>query len=89
MLHHVCDMVCEENKCGPIRTCKCRDTNWLNYMFSINYVKVSLISLRNCCVTGKQWVIYCEIRVDNAAVWLQWDSNPQPISLKMKTGQFG
>ena len=43
MLHHVCGVSYDENLCGPIRTCKCRSTNWLiNYMFNeysilINY----------------------------------------------------
>ena len=33
MLHHVCDVAYDENMCGPIRTRKCRSTNWLiNYM---------------------------------------------------------
>ena len=34
MLHHVCDVAYDENMCGPIRTRKCRSTNWLiNYMY--------------------------------------------------------
>ena len=33
MLHHACDAAYDENICGPIRTRKCRSTNWLiNYM---------------------------------------------------------
>ena len=36
-LHHVCDMACDENLYGPIRTCKCRSPNWLiNYMLNGN-----------------------------------------------------
>ena len=27
MLHHVCDLDCDENMRGPIRTCKCRSIN--------------------------------------------------------------
>ena len=27
MLHHVCDVVYDKNRCGPIRTRKCRGTN--------------------------------------------------------------
>ena len=27
MLHHVCDVACDENMCGPIRTRKCRRKN--------------------------------------------------------------
>ena len=27
--HHVCDVAYEENICGPIRTRKCKSTNWL------------------------------------------------------------
>ena len=29
MLHHVCDLAYDRNMCGPIRTQKCRNTNWL------------------------------------------------------------
>ena len=29
MLHHICDIAYGENMCGPIRTCKCRNTNLL------------------------------------------------------------
>ena len=33
MLHHICDVAYDENRFGPIRTCKCRGTNGLiNYM---------------------------------------------------------
>ena len=35
MLHHVCDVAYGENMCEPIKTRKCRNTNWLiNYMHS-------------------------------------------------------
>ena len=37
MLHHICDMACDKNMCGPIRTCKCRSPTWLiNYMLNGN-----------------------------------------------------
>ena len=35
MLRHVCDIACDENMCGPIRTSKCRSTNWLNNYMDI------------------------------------------------------
>ena len=42
MLHHVCYVAYDKNMCGPIRTRKCRSTNWLiNYMLvSINVILV-------------------------------------------------
>ena len=27
MLHHVCDVAYDEDRCGPMRTRKCRSTN--------------------------------------------------------------
>ena len=37
MLCHLCDVIFDENRCGPIRTCKRRDTDWLiNYMRWVN-----------------------------------------------------
>ena len=33
MLHHICDVVYDENMCESIRTCKCSSTIWL-----INYI---------------------------------------------------
>ena len=38
-LHHVCDVAFDENMCVPIRTRKCKSTNWLiNYM-ACNFIK--------------------------------------------------
>ena len=29
MLYYVCDVAYDENRCRPIKSCKCRGTNWL------------------------------------------------------------
>ena len=39
MLHHVCDMAYDENMSRPIRTRKCRSSNWLiNYMLGFSQI---------------------------------------------------
>ena len=43
MLHHVCDLAYDKNMSGPIRTSKCRSTNWL-----INYVLSYFVSFWFC-----------------------------------------
>ena len=45
----------DENMCGPIRTCKCRSTNWL-----INYMKLSAV---NTLVTKPNWMNWMNISV--------------------------
>ena len=39
MLHHVCDVAYEKSMWGPIRSRKCKGTNWLiNYMFEVKII---------------------------------------------------
>ena len=37
MLHHVYDVAYDKNMCGPIRTRKCRSTNWLSNYTDLSY----------------------------------------------------
>ena len=73
MLHRVCDVGYIENKCVPIRTRKCRSTNWLiNYILWIISTKrievlLTLISSQGCRelffnlnITSKRNVYKCD-----------------------------
>ena len=45
MLHHVCDVAYDKNRCGSIRTCTCRDTSSLiNYMALFGFKDLNYFS---------------------------------------------
>ena len=47
MLHHVCDVAYDENRFGPIRSCRRKGTNWLtNYMLICKRTLNQMIKLK-------------------------------------------
>ena len=76
MLHHVCDVAYDEKMSGPIKTRKCRSTNWLiNYMYTWITLLNGLFS-----VVRVHLELWTRIKRVLILIWKFWNNNLQALA---------